>query len=252
MLLKVHRSNFSMDGFVESPTSEQLAALSRQSNIPFVEDLGSGALLPTDRFAPIDHEPTPAEVIKTGVDLVCFSGDKLLGGPQAGIIAGRRDLVSGIKREPFYRAVRPDKLILAVLQETATEYLSFSTASGCPDVPVVQMLAVPNEHLEKRANRILESFAPEVRAICSVVTSMARCGGGTMPKSQIPSIAVEIALPGNQIEELAHCLRGCSPGIVGRIENGHFRLDMRTVLPHQDELLARHVESTIEKLLELQ
>ena len=109
LILKVHRSNFFMDGFVESPSTEDLAALARSEKVPFVEDLGSGAIIQTQTFEGLEHEPTPAEVIRRGVDLVCFSGDKLFGGPQAGIIVGRKKMVDALKREPLFRALRCDK-----------------------------------------------------------------------------------------------------------------------------------------------
>ncbi len=118
LILKVHHSNFFMSGFVESPPTEEIAALARKKRIPFVEDLGSGAMIDTGRIAGLDHEPTPAEVLGRGVDLVCFSGDKLLGGPQAGIIAGKAKLIAALKRDPFFRALRCDKLILSALQAT--------------------------------------------------------------------------------------------------------------------------------------
>ena len=120
LILKVHQSNFFMGGFVENPTTEEVAAMARERGVPFVEDLGSGAVVNTDDYAPVEHEPTPNEIFKKGVDLLCFSGDKLLGGPQAGVIAGRADLVAGVKKEPFYRALRCDKLILSLLEVTAT------------------------------------------------------------------------------------------------------------------------------------
>src|SRR4051794_30427755 len=134
MVLKVHRSNFYMGGFVESPPSEQLSALAREANVPFVEDLGSGATFPTESLskdpAIAEHEPTPAEVLRQGADLVCFSGDKLLGGPQAGILAGRRDLVAALKKDPFFRALRCDKLILTALQTTVDLHLRAASGGG--------------------------------------------------------------------------------------------------------------------------
>src|SRR5436309_4636843 len=130
MILKVHRSNFFMGGFVESPSTEEIAALAKRKRLPFVEDLGSGAVTGTEKLAALEHEPTPEEVLKRGVDLVCFSGDKLLGGPQAGVVAGKARLISALKREPFFRALRCDKLILAALQTTVDSYLFDVPASA--------------------------------------------------------------------------------------------------------------------------
>ena len=141
LILKVHRSNFFMDGFVESPSTEELASLSRKHGVPFVEDLGSGAMIQTEQIAGVEHEPTPAEVLRRGVELVCFSGDKLLGGPQAGIIAGQAKLVVELKREPFFRALRCDKLILSALQTTVDNYLreSGSAAAGIHTLAMMRL-----------------------------------------------------------------------------------------------------------------
>ena len=133
LILKVHRSNFFMGGFVESPSTEEIAVLARKKRIPFVEDLGSGAVLATETMASLEHEPTPAEVLRRGVDLVCFSGDKLLGGPQAGIIAGRARRIALLKHEPFFRALRCDKLVLSALQTTVDIYLENSARQSKKD-----------------------------------------------------------------------------------------------------------------------
>ena len=150
LILKVHRSNFFMDGFVESPSTEDLAALARRKRVPFVEDLGSGAIVQTQNVEGVEHEPTPAEVIKRGVDLVCFSGDKLFGGPQAGIIVGRRKMIDALKREPLFRALRCDKLILSALESTVDGYLRGDTR-----IPVVEMMQAGNDELRgpRRTNR---------------------------------------------------------------------------------------------------
>src|SRR5207253_2960740 len=137
LILKVHRSKFFMGGFVDSPATKEIATLARKKRIPVVEDLGSGAMIATEEIAAVEHEPTPAEVLKHGVDLVCCSGDKLFGGPQAGIIAGRAKFVAAIKREPFFRALRCDKLILCALQTTVDQYLDGSAENR---IPVLQML----------------------------------------------------------------------------------------------------------------
>src|SRR5678816_2927208 len=148
MILKVHRSNFFMGGFVESPSTEEIAELARKKRIPFVEDLGSGAVIATEQLAQIEHEPTPAEILKRGVDLVTFSGDKLLGGPQSGIIAGKAKLVAALKREPFFRALRCDKLILSALQTVVDLYLHGRAAES---IPALAMLNIPEDKLRARA-----------------------------------------------------------------------------------------------------
>src|SRR6202167_2734441 len=161
LILKVHRSNFFMDGFVESAPAEELAALARRKRVPLVEDLGSGAIVETQTVAGLQHEPTPAEVIGRGVDLVCFSGDKLLGGPQAGVIAGKANLVAALKRNPFFRALRCDKLILSALEATVDIYLRNSTdhpiasnEMSRPAIPLLAMLHVSNDELQLRAGKI--------------------------------------------------------------------------------------------------
>src|SRR5256884_2511128 len=151
MILKVHRSNFFMGGFVESPSAEEIAALAKKKRLPFVEDLGSGAVVETEKSAGIEHEPTPEEVLSRGVDLVCFSGDKLLGGPQAGIIAGNAKLNSALKKEPFFRALRCDKLILSALETTVDLYLS---GRAQETIPALAMLRVSTEELHARAEKI--------------------------------------------------------------------------------------------------
>src|SRR5438093_3384670 len=144
MILKVHRSNFFMGGFVESPATEEIAVLAKKKRLPLVEDLGSGALVETEKLADLEHEPTPDEAMKRGVDLVCFSGDKLLGGPQAGIIAGKARRVAALKHEPVFRALRCDKLILSALQTTVDLYLSDRAADS---IPALALLRVSSDEL---------------------------------------------------------------------------------------------------------
>ncbi|PYK87020.1 MAG: L-seryl-tRNA(Sec) selenium transferase, partial [Verrucomicrobia bacterium] len=151
LILKVHRSNFFMGGFVQSPSTETLAKLARAKRIPFVEDLGSGAIVATEKLGAMEHEPTPNETLRSGVDLVCFSGDKLLGGPQAGIIAGKRRHIAALKREPFFRALRCDKLILTALQTTVDFYL----AGKSGELPVLAMLDITDDELRVRAEALL-------------------------------------------------------------------------------------------------
>src|SRR3989440_2538124 len=146
LILKVHRSNFFMGGFVESPSTQEIAALARKKRIPFVEDLGSGAVLATEKLGGIEHEPTPAEVLKSGVDLVCCSGDKLFGGPQAGIIAGKKRLIAALKREPLFRALRCDKLSLAALQATVDLHLNQRTG----EIPTLALLQISEDELHAR------------------------------------------------------------------------------------------------------
>jgi len=242
MILKVHRSNFFMGGFVESPATEEIAALAKKKRVPLVEDLGSGALVETEKLADLEHEPTPNEALKRGVDLVCFSGDKLLGGPQAGIIAGKARRVAALKHEPFFRALRCDKLILAALQTTVDLYLSDRAADS---IPALAMLQVSNGELGARASKI--KLALEALPMKTTVgEGKAQVGGGTLPRSVIPSVTLDLRPLNLTLTELATRLRAGSPPVVGYIANGSFKLDLRTVFPRQDEELFRAVHRAFE------
>jgi L-seryl-tRNA(Ser) seleniumtransferase len=232
LILKVHRSNFFMSGFVESPTSTEIAALARKKRIPFVEDLGSGAIVATEQFGIAEHEPTPAEALKDGADLVCFSGDKLFGGPQAGIIAGKKRLISALKREPLFRALRCDKLTFAALQVTVDLHLNRSI----PKIPALALLGVSNDELRIRA----EAIAARLRDLpvqIAIGRGTVKAGGGTLPKSGIPSVTIDI-LPDNcSVSRFATTLRASVPSVIGYIANGRFKLDLRTIFPEQDGLV---------------
>jgi L-seryl-tRNA(Ser) seleniumtransferase len=237
LILKVHRSNFFMGGFVESPRAEDLAAVAHKKALPIIEDLGSGAVFATEDFPGLEHEPTPAEILKKGVDIVTFSGDKLLGGPQAGIIAGRTKMVAALKNEPFFRALRCDKLVLAALQATVDLHLSGGAAE---QIPVLKMLSLSDDQLIERAHRIVDAFG-ELPLAATVGHGKAQVGGGTLPRSSVPSVTIDLVPRNLTLPELASRLRAGSPPVVGYISGGKLRLDLRTVLPAQDEDLARTI-----------
>ncbi|MFC4994220.1 L-seryl-tRNA(Sec) selenium transferase [Rubritalea tangerina] len=245
LILKVHRSNFYIEGFTAEPDITELSELSRAHSFPLVEDIGSGAMMNTDELAPIDHEPTPQEALTKGVDLICFSGDKLLGGPQSGIIAGRSDLIAGIKKEPFFRAVRCDKLILTVLQESIDEYLRTQAKPSETDVPNLKALALPPEALKSRAQSMLDAIGPVDKAEISIVDTMATTGGGTMPKSQIPSIGLQITPTGISLNKLSKLLRVGTPAIVGYTQEKHLLIDLRTLFDWQDTLVADRLKNIL-------
>jgi len=240
MLLKVHRSNFWMGGFTEEPSTEDLVDLGKKHGLAVVEDLGSGAMVRTEDLAPIPHEPSATEVLRRGVDLVCVSGDKLFGGPQAGIIAGRADLVAGIKKEPFFRALRCDKMILTGLQETVSAYLS--AGSEDPDLPLIGMLSASVENdLRPRAEAI-EGKLTELESLdVRIVETIARCGGGTMPKAEIPSLALDLRPKNFSVTHLAAGLRKTAVPIMGYTAEDGYRLDLRTVFPEQDSILVNNL-----------
>lgn len=240
MILKVHRSNFFMSGFIESPPTEQLAALAQKKQIPFIEDLGSGAVLATDKVAGVEHEPTPAEVLRCGVDLVCFSGDKLLGGPQAGIIAGKAKWIAALKREPFFRALRCDKLILSALQTTVDLYLGGSEPNAWGSVPVLAMLATSQEELRVRAEKIVAALSA-LPLKAALGTGRGEIGGGTLPRSHVPSVVINLVPNGLTLPQLAARLREWATPVIGYISGGCFKLDLRTIFPRHDEEVVRAV-----------
>ncbi|MEM7697173.1 MAG: L-seryl-tRNA(Sec) selenium transferase [Verrucomicrobiota bacterium] len=240
MLLKVHRSNFWIDGFTDEPTTEELVEMGHRHGLPVVEDLGSGAMLATDSLAPIPHEPTSTEVLRRGVDLVCVSGDKLFGGPQAGIIAGKKELVAGIKKEPFFRALRCDKLILTGLQETVLAYLS--AGDSPPDLPLMRMLSLEVEaDLRPRAEALISSLQHLEGIEIGMVETIARCGGGTMPKAEIPSLALDIKPLAMSVNRLAEKMRDQTLPVMGYVAEDRYRLDLRTIFPEQDASLSENL-----------
>ena len=220
LILKVHRSNFYLGGFTGEPELEELFQLSKDHDIPLVEDLGSGALMHTDHLSPIEHEPRPQEQLGRGIELVLFSGDKLLGGPQAGIIAGRADLVEKIKQEPFYRAVRPDKLILTALQEVVIDYLTIKDDPKQIDlIPVLHMLNQTPEDLQEKAAALQERLDLD----SEIVPTTGATGGGTMPQAQFPSLAVRTSQKPNL------------PHLFTRVENDQHHTDPRTLRSPQQQ-----------------
>ena len=229
LILKVRRSNFFMGGFIESPSTETLAKLARTKRIPFVEDLGSGAIVATEKLGAMEHEPMPDETLRSGVDLVCFSGDKLFGGPQAGIIAGKRRHIAALKREPFFRALRCDKLILTALQTTVDLYLA-GKSSG---LPVLAMLNITHDELRVRAEVLLSQIR-DLPLHTAIGEGKAQVGGGSLPRALIPSITLDLRPDKVSVEDFAARLRRGSPPIAGYIAGGKFKLDLRTIFPRQD------------------
>jgi L-seryl-tRNA(Ser) seleniumtransferase len=240
LILKVHRSNFWMEGFVESPTREQLAALALDRGLPFVEDLGSGATALTSAAAGVTPEPTPASVLSAGTDLVCFSGDKLFGGPQAGVIAGNAAHVAAIKKEPLFRALRCDKLVMAGLEATAAAHLRRAGDA----IPVVSMIGTGVQQLHGRASAICESLG-KCAASVRIMETAAQVGGGSLPQAQIASVALQVTPRGCSEEELARRLRLGSPCIVAYRAADALRLDLRTVFPEQDAALAQALRKAL-------
>ncbi len=237
MILRVHQSNFYMGGFVDSPDLASLAIVSREAGVPLFVDLGSGATFDTTSLGCGEREPTPAEAISRGADLVAFSGDKLLGGPQAGILAGGAAYVAALKHEPFFRALRCDKLILAALQ-TTVDLLLGETPN---EIPVRRMMDIPLDALRARAERIVQSLqagSPPAGLTALIGTGQSQVGGGSLPRTRIPSVTIDLAAgAGGASAELAARLRLGQPPVIGYTSQGRFKLDLRTIFPHQDEPL---------------
>lgn len=238
LLLKVHRCNFFMDGFVASPNRRELAALARKKRVPFVEDLGSGVLLPTEDWAEGHHETTPREVLKAGTDLVCFSGDKMLGGPQAGIIAGKTKHIAALKKHPFFRALRCDKLILTALQDAAETYLRAEGES----LPLNQALQADPTTLKRRANKLAKALA-DLPLQVTVREGASQVGGGALPQATLPSITVDLVPDDMALNEFATRLRRAALPVIGVIQAQHFRLDLRSVFPEQDKALTQSIQT---------
>lgn len=229
LLLRVHRSNFRIEGFTEQPTLADLAALADETGIPLVDDLGSGCLIDTP-----SGEPTVQQSVAAGVHLVCFSADKMLGGPQAGIIVGRRAEVAELQRHPLMRALRVDKLTLAALEGTLLEYRAGRHAAS---VPVVRMLALSAEQIASRAAALVEALAHTAWRL-SLVDGASTIGGGSAPGTELPTRLIAVAHDTWSPDQIEARLRAADPPIVARIERDRVLLDLRTVLPDQDAPLA--------------
>jgi L-seryl-tRNA(Ser) seleniumtransferase len=226
LFLRAHRSNFQIVGFTSEPELAEIAALAHQAGLPLVDDLGSGALLDTARFG-LGHEPMAQESLAAGADLVCFSGDKLLGGPQAGIIVGKADLVGKLKKHPLARALRADKLCLAALAATLLHYLKDEAER---EIPVWRMLSTKPEQIHQRAEawRVALNHG-------KVIAGESTIGGGSLPGETLPTFLLAIAGPGAN-RRLAE-LRRNQPAIIARLQNDQLVFDPRTVLPEQEPAL---------------
>lgn len=239
-ILKVHHSNFAMTGFVESPPLKELTELARSRRIVLIEDLGSGALADLSQMG-LDREPMPQESIAGGVDVVTFSADKLLGGPQAGIIAGRRDLLSQMRANPLARVLRLDKMTLAALEETLRLYLAVDGIAAA--IPTLRMLALPVEEIEDRARAVVGLVSGEAGGVLhlEVVRSTSQVGGGSLPLADLETVVVSITSERHSPDQIVGTLRDCETPIIARIVEDKVYLDLRTVQPSDDDLLARQV-----------
>ena len=234
LILRVHPSNFTIAGFTERPTLAELAALGARFNVPVIEDLGSGYLGGLAAVAAVRHEPVVAHSIEQGAALVLFSGDKLLGGPQAGIIAGTEAAIARVRRHPLMRALRADKLTYAALEATLAEH---AAGRATETIPVSRMIALSASAIAARTDTLHQLLAA-AGVSSTVADGVSTIGGGSAPGSELPTRLVAIALPAERLEAL---LRTGQPPVIARIESGRLLLDLRTVDPADDSRLAQLV-----------
>ena len=235
LLLRVHPSNYRVEGFSERPALREMVELARGLSVPLVEDLGSGCLVDLTPFG-IAEEPIAQQSLAAGVDLVCFSGDKLLGGPQAGIIAGKRTLVDLIRRDPLMRTYRVEKLIYGALEATLACYCR---GRAFEEIPVLKMLSMPQPELRQRARRFqrrLRASAPE-GAKASLVEGQSVVGGGSCPGANLPTTLIALESERYGPNEVASRLRRQTPPVIVRVEDDNALVDLRTVFPSQEPLL---------------
>jgi L-seryl-tRNA(Ser) seleniumtransferase len=240
LLLRVHRSNFQIVGFTEQPSLEELAALGRKHNIPVMEDLGSGEIFDL-RQVGVRGEPMIVDSLRAGVDVVTYSGDKLLGGPQAGLISGNPELVAKLRSNPLFRALRVDKMFYAALEATLLAYLREDYDS----IPVLRMMRVSVDELMHRAEHIVRQLrisAPQLKV--EIVESRAVLGGGSAPGSTLPTRAITVSSQRMNADELLRGLREWEAPIIARVEDGRVLLDLRTVEPAQDQTIVAALEDT--------
>lgn len=240
-IMRIHASNYRIRGFTKSVSIEELVAIGRRFQIPVIDDVGSGAVDGLDDLGYRD-EPTIAAGIRAGADLVLFSADKLLGGPQAGIIAGRRDHIQAIENNPLMRAFRLDKMALAALE--ATLQLHADRARAFQDLPTLRMLSLPIEVLRRRADEFAEQLRriPGLKSV-TIVEEETYIGGGSLPDVAIPSVVIAIAVNDCSEEEFASRMRRGQPAVVGRVKAQRFLIDLRTVFESQESDLFNAIQS---------
>ena len=226
LVLRAHRSNFRIIGFTSEPSLAEIAQVSHAAGLPVVDDLGSGSLVDTSRYG-LGAEPTIQASLEAGADLVCFSGDKLLGGPQAGIIIGRADLIAKLKKHPLARAIRADKLCLAALSATLLHYLKGEAET---QIPIWRMISTPAEAIQRRAEDWAHSLGHG-----QVIPGFSTIGGGSLPGETLPTylLALELPYPNRILAKL----RSAGPPVIARIEDERVVLDPRTILPEQDPVI---------------
>jgi L-seryl-tRNA(Ser) seleniumtransferase len=247
LLLKVHTSNYSIVGFKAEVTLEELVLLGKKYHIPVMEDLGSGTLVDFSEFG-LTKEPTVQDSVKAGADIITFSGDKLLGGPQAGIIVGTKEVIDKIKRNPLNRALRIDKLTLAALESTLRIYRD--PEKFIKDIPTLYMLTMPFEKIEKKASDLLNLLEniDDPRLNVKMLNLSSKAGGGSLPMLELPSKCIGIKIRGMSENAVESFLRNATPPVIGRIENDMFILDLRTVLDDELEIIKNSLSACLNRI----
>ncbi|HEY6352282.1 MAG TPA: L-seryl-tRNA(Sec) selenium transferase [Candidatus Angelobacter sp.] len=233
LLLRVHRSNFAIVGFTEQPSLEELAALGHKHKITVMEDLGGGALLPLRNFG--INESGVMESLRAGVDFVTYSGDKMLGGPQAGMLSGREDLIGEIRVNPLFRALRVDKLTYAALEATLMEYIRQNHDA----IPFARMMRLSAGEIQERAEALRVKLEPQTHLRVEIISGESLVGGGSAPTSTLPTKLLAITAEGLSADELAARLRAHKPAVVTRVEEGRVLIDLRTVFEHEEALIVQ-------------
>ena len=243
LILKVHKANFRIIGFTEEVPVEKLVSFGHGRGVPVMYDLGSGCLIPLGQYG-IHGEPTVQETVKSGADLITFSGDKLLGGPQAGIIVGKRELVERVRRHPLARAVRIDKLTLAALETTLLEYLDGEEAKE--HIPTLRMLLEDPGTIKARAKKIASHIKRVTKdAVLQVIEDSSQAGGGSLPEVQFPTYVVAIKPENISVNELEERLRKGEPAIIARIQGNSLILDARTIADREITAVAHAVAAAL-------
>ncbi len=241
LLLRVHRSNFQITGFTEQPGLEELVALARARNLPLVEDLGSGALLDLRSFG-ITGEPGVMESLRAGVDVVAYSGDKLLGGPQAGMLSGRADLIRRMRSNSLFRALRVDKLTYAALEATLLAYVKEDHEA----IPILRMMRLSKDEIAQRAHALAKQLQTAAALKVEVIEGESVIGGGAAPSATLPTHLLAIAVNNLSADEVLTRLRAASPPIIARVADGRTMLDLRTVFPKQDGAIVAKLQALAE------
>jgi L-seryl-tRNA(Ser) seleniumtransferase len=244
LLLRVHPSNFKVTGFTDKPSLEELVALSQRTGLPMVEDLGSGCLVNLSEHG--IAEPTVRESVEAGVGIVTFSGDKLFGGPQAGIIAGKKELIAKVRRHPLFRALRVDKLTIAALEATLSAYLR----AAWDEIPAMRMIRMTPQEIKRRAENFIRELRPELpldEVEIEIADGVSLAGGGSTPAQSLPTKIIRIASARYSAAKLEQRLRRAQSGIsvIARVEEERLILDLRTVFPEQEPLLVKTLAAVL-------